>query len=217
MVLRDAVKEYKQALNGRLQAMYALHASKGRLHSGATIRVAIRTMDELASDAVQSTAAKVLEIARDSDTFDAFRAAVSDLIEFFRDEMPTIVRMASGRMPCEPNSSVEDAALALFTEMESKIERKVEIAQFQFSTGPQRETLPDPTGASSKTGRRPSPFWDDMWASIARDLYEGDLNPQTQADIEAAMLRWIENHGHSAAVSTVRARARRLWDRICAP
>jgi len=141
---------------------------------------------------------------------------MSDVIEFFRDEMPTVVRMASGRIPCEPNSSVEAAALALFSEMESKIERKIEIAEFQLSPQPREQTSPAPTEQISKTGRRPAPFWDDMWASIARDLYEGDLKPQSQADVEQAMLRWIEDNGNSAAVSTVRARARRLWDLISA-
>ena len=216
LVLQDAVRDYKQALNGRLQAMYSNHSSKGRLHSGATVRAAIRIMDDLACDAVQSTAAKVRDIPRDGDAFVAFRTAMADLIEFFRDEMPTVVRMASGRMPCEPNSSVEAAALALFSEMESKIERKVDIVEFQLSPPPREQTPPTPTEQVSKTGRRPAPFWDDMWASIARDLYEGDLKPHTQADVEQAMLRWIEDHGHSAAVSTVRARARRLWDLISA-
>ena len=214
LVLQDAVRDYRQALNGLLQAMYADHSSKGRLHSGTTVRAAIRIMDDLACDAVQSTAAKVRDIPRDADVFVAFRTAMSDLIEFFRDEMPTVVRMASGRMPCEPNSSVEAAALALFSEMESKIERKVDIVEFQLSPPPREQTPPTPTEQVSKTGRRPAPFWDDMWASIARDLYDGDLKPQTQAEIEHAMLLWIENHGYSAAVSTVRARARRLWDLI---
>src|SRR5438270_115224 len=82
--------------------------------------------------AVQSLSAEVLEITRDSDAFAGFKAAIHDLIEFFRDELPTVIRMASGRMPCEPNPSMEDAAVALFNEMESKIENKVEIAKFQF-------------------------------------------------------------------------------------
>jgi hypothetical protein len=216
LALQDAVRDYKQALNGLLQAMYADHASKGRLQSGATVRAAIRIMDDLACDAVQSTAATVRDISRDADAIVAFRTAMSDLIEFFRDEMPTVVRMASGRMPCEPNSSVEAAALTLFSEMESKIERKIGIAEFQLSPQPGDQTSPTATERISKTGRRPAPFWDDMWASIACDLYEGDLKPQTQADVELAMLRWIEDNGYSAAVSTVRARARRLWDLISA-
>src|SRR4051794_3285707 len=187
LVLQDAVREYEQALNGRLQAMYTNHASKGRLHSGATVRAAIRLMDDAACDAVQSTAATVRDISRDADAFLAFRTAMSDLIEFFRDEMPIVVRMASGRMPCEPNPSVEAAALALFSEMESKIDRKIEIAEFQLSPQPREQTSPTTAEQISKTGRRPAPFWDGMWASIARDLYQGDLKPQTQSDVEQAM------------------------------
>lgn len=65
-----------------------------------------------------------------------------------------------------------------------------------------------------KGGRPPSEFWDDMWAAIAAALYDGTLNPKTQADVERAMTEWISANGSSAANSTVRARARRLWDRV---
>ena len=213
LVLGDAVREYKEALSARLQSMYASHSAAGRLQSGLTVRMAVQTMDALACEALESTSAKVLEIDRSADAFAILKIAMHDLVEFFRDEMPTVIRMASGRMPCEPNSSIEAAALALFDAMESKIERKVNIVEFQFQADAP-DTAPLPSPQSSKAGRRRSSFWDDMWASIARDLYEGDLHPQTQADIETAMLRWIENNGHSAAVSTVRGRARRLWDLI---
>ena len=30
-----------------------------------------------------------------------------------------------------------------------------------------------------------------MWAAIAANLYNGDLKPKTQADIERAMADWI--------------------------
>ena len=65
-------------------------------------------------------------------------------------------------------------------------------------------------------GRPPAAFWDDLWAAIAVALYVGELVPKTQADIEGAMADWLEGNGHSAAESTIRARARRLWDGIVA-
>ena len=65
-------------------------------------------------------------------------------------------------------------------------------------------------------GRPPAVFWDDLWAAIAVALYVGELIPKTQADIERAMADWLEVNKKSAAPSTVRARARRLWDGIAA-
>jgi hypothetical protein len=63
-------------------------------------------------------------------------------------------------------------------------------------------------------GRLPARWWDDLWIEICRSLYVGDLKPTKQADIEKAMNDWIASTGNSAATSTIRARARKLWQAI---
>ncbi|WP_316161350.1 MULTISPECIES: hypothetical protein [unclassified Bradyrhizobium] len=63
-------------------------------------------------------------------------------------------------------------------------------------------------------GRPPAEWWDDLWVEICRQLYEGDLKPEKQADIEQAMLTWLTAKGHNANESTVRPRARKLWAAI---
>jgi hypothetical protein len=60
-------------------------------------------------------------------------------------------------------------------------------------------------------GRPPAAWWDDLWVEIARQLYDGDLKPKTQADIETAMKDWAATYGESPADSTIRPRARKLW------
>ncbi|MEO6360323.1 MAG: hypothetical protein ABIO43_07110, partial [Sphingomicrobium sp.] len=107
-------------------------------------------------------------------------------------------------------------AFTIFGELEADIETRLEILSFEFS--PSMEPKQDTRKAlvSNKGGRPPAEFWDDMWAEIASALYVGDLNPKSQADIERAMASWIDLSGHSAADSTIRRRARRLWDRIAA-
>jgi hypothetical protein len=216
LVLRHEVNERTHVLKQRLQSVYSKHSAAGRLQSGATIKVALRIMDELACDAVDCLSEKVLRIARDPEAYNLFQLAIADLIEFLRDEMPTVVRMASGRLPCDPIPSIETAAYGLFDELQSKIETKLEILAFNFEE-PTGSTNGEPAAANpkpTKSGRPPASFWDDMWAAIACDLYVGTLKPRTQAEVEQAMLTWIEDHGFTAATSTVRARARRLWDRL---
>jgi len=214
LVLQDVVIDYTADLKKRLDSMYSDHSAKGRLHSGATVQVAVRAMDELASVAAEQMSTKVRNIARGTDAYSAFRAGVDDLLECFRNEMPRAIRMASGRQPSKPSPSIERAAYELFGQMESNIGRKVKIAKFDFISPSAAAAVPETPPAKQKTGRPRGAFWDDMWAAIAFDLYEGNLDPRSQADVEHAMLRWIEDNGHSAAVSTVRARARRLWDRV---
>tara|TARA_R110000868_G_scaffold202806_3_gene450641 strand:+ start:7484 stop:8596 length:1113 start_codon:yes stop_codon:yes gene_type:complete len=67
---------------------------------------------------------------------------------------------------------------------------------------------------SNKVGRQAAEWWDDLWIEICRQLYVGDLKPKKQVDIELAMQNWVYAHGGSAAVSTIRERARKLWAEI---
>lgn len=63
-------------------------------------------------------------------------------------------------------------------------------------------------------GRPPKPFWDQLWAAIAAQLHNGDLDPKRQADIERAMHDWLVANSHDAGETAVRAKARLLWDAI---
>ena len=69
-----------------------------------------------------------------------------------------------------------------------------------------------PAIRSTDLGGRPAAaWWDDLWVEMARQLYDGDLKPKRQADIETAMKDWAAAHGHNPADSTIRPRARKLW------
>ena len=60
-------------------------------------------------------------------------------------------------------------------------------------------------------GRPPAEWWDDLWVEICRQLYEGDLQPKKQADIERAMMDWASKRGHQPSEGSIRPRARKLW------
>ena len=42
-------------------------------------------------------------------------------------------------------------------------------------------------------------------------IFQGDLKPSNQADVERAMLAWAEHNGKPLAEATVRPKARRLF------
>ena len=69
------------------------------------------------------------------------------------------------------------------------------------------QTLP----GSHKGGRPRKDWWDDFWIDICRQIYEGDLKPQTQADLERAMHDWVSTQGHEAGETTIRTAARKLF------
>lgn len=74
---------------------------------------------------------------------------------------------------------------------------------------------PDASGASTATeqvkGRPASKFWDELHVAILGQIYRAELIPEHQSDIEAAMQNWLVARGESAAVSTVRKRARLIF------
>lgn len=63
-------------------------------------------------------------------------------------------------------------------------------------------------------GRRPADWWEDLLIEICFRNFRGELKPKTQADIQRAMQDWITQRGYSAAESTVRIRARKVWTAI---
>lgn len=72
-----------------------------------------------------------------------------------------------------------------------------------------------PTTPAANPGGRPSkPFWEPLLVEIARQLYVGDLKPQTQADIERAMHDWLTQNSHEAGETPVRDRARAVFKAI---
>ena len=62
-----------------------------------------------------------------------------------------------------------------------------------------------------KGGRPRKVFWDDFWIEICGQIYEGDLKPKSQADLERAMFEWVENRDHEIGETTIKAAARKLF------
>ena len=218
LLTRHEVKQQTAALKTRLEAVYADHAAKGRLQSGATIKVAIAAMTDLARQTLADLNKQIFAIAPDPPAFQALSLAMHDLLAFFREHVGEAINMASGRQPRENNASIETAAFALFDELDSEIEAKLEILSFDYqgaSNPSSSEAIEQTTKFRPKSrGRAPAEFWDEMWAAIATKLYCGGLIPKAQRDVEAAMIEWIEANGFEVAVSTVRKRARILWEAI---
>jgi hypothetical protein len=74
-------------------------------------------------------------------------------------------------------------------------------------------TAREPAEAPINKGGRPrKEWWDDFWIDICGLIYEGKLNPKTQAELERAMLEWVENHGHDVGDTTIKKAAKKLFN-----
>jgi|KBSMisStandDraft_5_1062788.scaffolds.fasta_scaffold333893_3 hypothetical protein len=60
-------------------------------------------------------------------------------------------------------------------------------------------------------GRPPAPFNDDLMCAIWALIYQGDLKPARQADIENAIKDWVINQGHEIGDTAAREKAKKIW------
>ena len=78
------------------------------------------------------------------------------------------------------------------------------------NTASQEMQAPSSTDAN-KGGRPRKDWWDDFWIDICRQIYENDLKPARQADLERAMLDWVSDHGYEVGETTIKSAARKLF------
>ena len=218
-ILTHAVGLFRSGMKTRLRDIYATQAASGRLQSGATIKVPLDAMAENVERMLGTLEPRVRAISAASEALTLLSMAIDQLLDVCACELPEVIRMAGGGHASANGRSVQDAITKLYDEMRADVKAKVGILADKYEEGPEigANLGHFPNTLTKRGGRPPAEFWDDMWASIAASLYAGGLVPKSQADIERAMTGWIESRGKTAAVSTIRARARRLWDRISLP
>lgn len=199
----------------RIEAIYADHSMKGYLRSGATIRTVIDCIDVAANELLTSSIQKIREVKADEESHATLAAGTDVFLNLCeRDYLPRLFIVAGA------GEAAANAGQGLYSAVRQGIAKKVEIARFDFAriSMPADVELPMnaivPHVEKAKGGRPRAEFWDDLWAATAAALHVGDLQPKTQADIEKYMLDWLESHKFNSNTSTVRPRARRLWQLI---
>lgn len=212
----------EEAFQDRVQAIYASHSARGHLKSGSTVRAALRSAEEISEKLLTNAIDQVAPVAKDVEAFAMICDSFDRYLSKLAIRMDGVASTASGRPPAiAKHDSVVIATKQEFEAMRTRLTRRLEIHRFTF-TQPSERLIPriEPRAPEKarvrKGGRPPAEFWDDMWAAIATALYSGELQPKSQADVQRAMSEWIEAHDFSAADSTIKARARRLWDLIAA-
>ena len=221
LILENADDLARTALRSRIEAIYADHSARGLLRSGVTVKVCVRAMEENANGLITRNIDQVSSVAKDTEAFAMIGEATQLFLTFLTNELDDVVAMATGGIGNPAIfDSIDGAAKKHLSEATKRLLRQLELHRFSFivpSPLPSQtllQSLPAPPVPKGKGGRIPAAFWDDLWAFIANALYQGDLKPKRQADIEKAMAEWIAANGLDAASSTIRGRARRLWDLI---
>ncbi|HVK80687.1 MAG TPA: hypothetical protein VM915_08735 [Verrucomicrobiae bacterium] len=226
LLLEHLGSEYHRESGEAHKAMHAQHAAKGCLQSGATVKAAIRICEEQSNLFIDKAVDGVAAVAQDTDAFAMIVTTLSAQFRGREEELRQAIRLATGGQ-VNKFGSVQREGERLFAEMQSRVFKRLEIHRFSF-TRPSKGTLgsilsatksdDQPVTAVEKrknAGGAPlAAHWDEMWADIAVQLWNGDLQPKRQKDISDAMFDWLSSRDLDAGNTAVTARARALWVKV---
>lgn len=187
----------------------------GRLGSGMHMAALADKIKQHSEYLISELTTKIAAVSRTPEAFVEIEASIGRWLRGCEDELNNHIGTARS-LRLQERGLAKSLGEKNFQDVVEAVGRRVEIEKFDFSAATSKDPPPAavPPDRAKKGGRLPAEFWDDMWAATAAALFDGSLMPKTQADVERAMSTWIEDNGFEAATSTVRGRARRLWDRI---
>lgn len=203
-IIDDETINSRALLSHALATIQDNYARAGRSGSVTEVAFVADKVGQYYQVLLSQLTTRVAAVSKTPEAFDEIASAMERWLRSCEEEM----RVLTGTGPLLSTAGQKE-----FTRLTEGVERWLEMERFDFNAPAPKEAAAT-LMATKKGGRPPAEFWDDMWAEIAVSLYNGDLDPKTQADVERAMATWIDANGHSAADSTIRGRARRLWDRI---
>lgn len=70
--------------------------------------------------------------------------------------------------------------------------------------------LPLATPAASRAGRPRKDFWDDLVIATMKAVWEGELRPTRQAEVERWMLDWAARNDHAIGETSVKTPAKKI-------
>lgn len=227
LVLEHLASECRSKAAEQQAAMHAEHSARGILRSGATVKAALRIVEDLASAFVKDVVAAVADVAQDTDAFAMVLADVTIILSELQPGIDQAVKLATvSSGGTDRASSVSREANRLYLELQQRTLRLAELHRFSFTRPSPRQSVlsapmlgsPSEKDLSQSTrnrgGKPRAEHWEDMWSSIAAQLYDGDLKPATQADIERAMMGWCVDKKIEIGETAIRERARKLWKNI---
>lgn len=229
LILADALERAEKDIGEKVRQLHTEHAAKGCLNSGATLKRHVEIFETVGQSYVSNTLDAVADVSMEMEAFSIYEEGQLQLLTMMKRNLKDdkVYEVCTAG---KPNSAIASALGLQVMSVEGQLMRLKNLRRFSFTkpepiervsdrfsfgSTEKRSILPPKSEVKKNKGGRPAAeHWDDMWAAMATLLYEGDLEPKRQADIEKAMMDWLESNGHSAADSTVRKRARLLWQRL---
>jgi hypothetical protein len=219
LTLDDLSDRARRSIINREQVLVAEHAALRLLKSGAFIKAMAKVVDEETHRFLDLCVTQIATIERGAAAFSLIDEEVRSYVTFAEGRFQHVVKIASDP---SPGDGSWNAAIALFEALRTSVFRQLELRRFEFAadrlpSAVQTAVPPSDASAHAPVNRGGKPMaahWDDLWSEICARLYNGDLKPNTQADIEAAMSDWAALQDVSVGATAIKERARRLWRKI---
>lgn len=209
----------KAVLDGK-RPLYARYSPNGLFHAPVLVKGAVRLFETETEALIVELTDRVSAISKDIEAFAMIADCMTRFDRFLVAELDDVILKAS-RDTGVASPSVERSAKAEFAGAQERWRRQLEIHRFSFIGQPvagwlaSAETSQIALKPNKNMGGKPlAAHWDAMWADIAFQLWNGDLQPTKQADISKAMFAWLTAQEINAGQTAVTERARAIWQKI---
>lgn len=209
--------KFAREVEGAHQGLLADYSARGILKSSMTAMAAIDLTEKQANDYLDRAIALVGEVVKDEESFDLVVRHITATFRTLEAHVRKATTLAQGNG--ERASNFAKAVDDRFAEVRDHVMGRLQIERFNFlraGSDSAKPNMPQEAAALSRNpgGKPLAQHWDAMWAAIAVQLWSGDLDPKTQADVKTAMFAWFNANGIEIGDTAVTQRARQLWQAI---
>lgn len=201
---RAAEREFEDKL-GRLLSEHA------QISRAAAMRSVVGMMKSIVSGHLHEQLFQIQDEQPDPQSFDAVSISTLSILDHFGQDIFGLARRLSSIT--RPPVLVSEM-LASYRDMRSEIEAELILTRQDFLEGRAAGKSKQKSDPVNRGGKPLARHWDAVWAEIAFQLWHGDLQPKTQADIKRAMFVWFSAQGIDVGDTAVTQRARQLWQRL---
>lgn len=211
IILDGRISSLESRLADVRAALQGNGLNENRYIPAATFRQTARDLEDIGRRFVTEAVDHTLEVSGEPEAY----AMVREALELALKSLRELLEDCFGARSFD-NGDTRLTARDIFLTLESKLNRQAETHRMtfvRFETLTPRVNVPGNV-TRNKGGKPLAEHWDDMWAEVAVQLFNGDFDPKTQADVERTMKEFFARHDVDIGDTAVRGRARRLWQKL---
>ena len=192
----------------RLRETLAQHIDGKKLSRAVVEQSMIEIMKSITSDTLHELMSDTSREKPSETKYDQISMTILAILDDFGRDLVGLANRASGAAKSPIRVS---ELLGSYREMRSEIEADLVMNRRNYLDGKFASGSDISKPVVNRGGKPLAKHWDEVWAQIAFQLWNGDLQPETQADIKRAMFAWFNAREIEVGDTAITQRARQLW------